>query len=369
MFSSNLSKSAQLGLALLACVIVSCNSKSDVGATANAGAMPAMPVKIKVAEPTSIPDYSEYVATLQSRSASILQPDEQGLLTRVLVKSGDSVKVGDPLFQIDPVRQEATINTQESNRKAKQAVLDLTKQALERSKGLYAAGVVAKQDLDQAQSAYDAAVGDLNSVDANVSEQKVQLRYYTVLAPTAGIIGDIPVRVGDHVSLTSTLTTIDTGKELEAYINVPAEKAKQAREDLPVILLGPDGKPELYTKLTYISPRIDPTNQLLLVKADIENTQKRYKNQEQVRVQVQWTSHPQATIPVLCVTRLGGQFFAFIAEPDKDGKGFVARQRALQVGEINGNDYVVLDGIKAGDRIIISGVQLLQDGAPVVPQA
>jgi multidrug efflux pump subunit AcrA (membrane-fusion protein) len=73
------------------------------------------------------------------------------------------------------------------------------------------------------------------------------------------------------------------------------------------------------------------------------------------------------TIPVTAVTRIGGQAFAYIAE--RQNGQFVARQRAIQVGDMAGNDYVVLDGIQPGDQIITSGVQMLADGAPVAPQS
>jgi multidrug efflux pump subunit AcrA (membrane-fusion protein) len=72
-------------------------------------------------------------------------------------------------------------------------------------------------------------------------------------------------------------------------------------------------------------------------------------------------------IPVLAVSRISGQSFAFVAEDEKGA--LVARQRPLRLGEIVGNDYVVLDGIKAGDRVIVSGTQFLRDGAPVSPQS
>ncbi|HEX2343614.1 MAG TPA: hypothetical protein VHI98_24300, partial [Vicinamibacterales bacterium] len=71
--------------------------------------------------------------------------------------------------------------------------------------------------------------------------------------------------------------------------------------------------------------------------------------------------------PVVAVTRLSGQHFAFIAEP-KDG-GFVARQRPIKVGDIVGDDYIVLGGIKPGERLIVSGIQKLGDGVPVKPEA
>ena len=86
-----------------------------------------------------------------------------------------------------------------------------------------------------------------------------------------------------------------------------------------------------------------------------------------MRARVVWGSHNAPVVPVLAVNRIGGQYFAFVAEPDAKG-GFVARQKLLKLGQIDGNDYVVLDGIKSGDKVIISGTQFLVDGVPVMPQ-
>jgi len=87
---------------------------------------------------------------------------------------------------------------------------------------------------------------------------------------------------------------------------------------------------------------------------------------QQLRAQVVWSTHEGTVIPVLAVTRISGQFFAFLAV--KDGNGTVARQKLLKVGDTLGNDYVVLEGLKPGDHIIISGLQFLQDGMPVMEQ-
>ena len=79
-----------------------------------------------------------------------------------------------------------------------------------------------------------------------------------------------------------------------------------------------------------------------------------------------WGTHQGPLVPVVAVSRIGGQYFAFVAE-DQNGK-LVAHQKPLRIGDIVGNDYVVLDGIKPGDKIIVSGIQFLVDGAPVAPQ-
>ncbi len=77
---------------------------------------------------------------------------------------------------------------------------------------------------------------------------------------------------------------------------------------------------------------------------------------------------PVPQVPILAVSRLAGQYFAFVAEP-QNGGAYVARQKPLKIGQTVGNDYEVLDGIKPGDKVIVSGTQFLQDGAPVIPRA
>ena len=85
------------------------------------------------------------------------------------------------------------------------------------------------------------------------------------------------------------------------------------------------------------------------------------------RARVIWGTREGTVVPVLAVSRIGGQYFVFVAEDDK-GKT-VAHQRPLQIGDIVGNDYVVLNGLKTGDKVIVSGTQFLVDGVPVLPQA
>jgi multidrug efflux pump subunit AcrA (membrane-fusion protein) len=81
-----------------------------------------------------------------------------------------------------------------------------------------------------------------------------------------------------------------------------------------------------------------------------------------------WGTHHNPEVPILAVSRLAGQYFAFVAE-SQGGGSYVARQKPLTIGQTVGNDYEVQDGIKAGDKVIISGTQFLRDGAPVIPQS
>jgi RND family efflux transporter MFP subunit len=359
-----MSKALKLSLILpaLLCLLVACGR--DPQAAAPSGPQ-ALPVKIETAKIQRVGDFTEYLATLRSRNSSVLQPQVDGQITRIFVKSGDRVSAGTPILEIDPLKQQATVRSQESTQQSKKAALDYARSELERRKKLAAQGVISRQDLEQAQTAYDAAKADLEATEASVREQQEQLRYYTVRAPAAGIVGDIPVRVGDRVAQTTILTTLDRGSELEAYISVPAEKSGAVHLGQPVEIVAEDGKPPVRTKVTFVSPRVDTDNQLLLIKAGVPNQDHRFRNEQVVHARVQWQENEVPVIPVTAVSRMGGQIFAFIAE-GQPGK-MVARQRSIKVGELVGNDYAVLEGIKAGDRVIVSGTQMLADGMPVQP--
>jgi RND family efflux transporter MFP subunit len=334
---------------------------------AQGGPPPAMPVKVITVAPQKVGDYTEYIATIKSRSSAVIQPQVDGQVIRILVHSGESVVPGQPLLEIDPLKQAATVRSQEAARNSKLAALQLAKVDFERKEKLYEAGVIAKQDFDQSKSAYEAAEADADASLASVHEQREQLRYYTVNAPSSGIVGDIPVRVGDRVSQSTTLTTLDKRGDLEAYIDVPSEKATNVRVGMPVVLLDSSGAPVTRTQVTFVSPRVDASTQLLLVKAAIpENEDSRYRNDQVVHAQVVWAEREVPTVPVTAVTRIGGQAFVLVAENGSGGS--IARQRPVQLGEVVGPNYVVLSGLKSGDKLILNGSGIVADGMPVSPQ-
>ena len=349
-------------LSLLAASTSSCGG----GATAQATGPRAVPVKVEVVRSVSIDDTSEYVATLKSRDSAAIMPEVEGRITQILVHSGERVAAGTPLMQIDPAKQEATVNSQEHSQAAQLANLQWAQQQYERIDKLHAAGVVSQQDLDQAKAALDNAQAQLKSLDAQVQEQKVQLRYYRVAAHDAGVVGDIPVRVGDRVTTSTVLTTIDKRGSLEAYIYIPVERSSQLRMGLPVQIVGGSGKVVAQSHITFISPEVDNTTQTVLAKATIANNQDKLRTLQFIRARIVWGTRQGPVVPVLAVSNVGGQYFAFLAE--EQGGKLVARQKPLQLGQMVGNDYVVLGGVNPGDKIVVSGTQFLLDGVPVVPQ-
>ncbi len=334
--------------------------KKDAAASA---APPATAVKTVVAQNGAIPDSSEYLATLKSRHSATINPQVEGYITKILVKSGDRVEAGKSLMEIDPLKQEATVKTQEAARLAQEANVTYAKAQLERAQKLFDAGIMAKQELDQAQSTYNVAEQQLESLASQENEQRVELHYYKVLAPAGGIVGDVPVRVGDRVTATTTLTTVDEPGSLEAYISVPVESAKNLRMGLPVQLLDPTGAVIGETRVDFISPQADPSTQSVLAKATVSNSQDILRTAQFTRARIIWGTHQASTIPVLAVSRINGQYFAFVAE--KSGSEMVARQRIVHVADLIGNSYVVIDGIKPGDHVIVEGTQMLADGVPI----
>jgi RND family efflux transporter MFP subunit len=347
-------------------IMLGCSSHA--GQHPQGGGMPAMPVKVVEAKAVPVSDATDYVATLKSRDSAVIMPQVEGQITQILVHSGDKVEAGSGLMEIDPLKQQATVKSQESARAAQQATLSWAKQQYERAQGLFAAGVVSKQDLDQAKAGLDAAQAQMDALDAQVREQEVQLHYYRVVAPRGGIVGDIPVRVGDRVTTATQLTTVDQPGSLEAYVYVPIEHSAQLKMNLPVQILDSDGKVAADTRVSFVSPQVDNTTQTVLVKARIANGNDALRQLQFVRARVVFGTHQSPQVPILAVTRLAGQYFAFVAEPQASG-GFVARQKPLRIGQTLGNNYEVQDGIKPGDKVIVSGTQFLLDGAPVIPQS
>jgi RND family efflux transporter MFP subunit len=163
------------------------------------------------------------------------------------------------------------------------------------------------------------------------------------------------------------LTTVDKGGALEAYLYVPAEKSTALKMGMPVDLMDDQGKPLTRTKISFISPHVDTDSQTLLVKTQVLNTDMKFRSAQQIHARVVWSERKAPVIPITAVTRLSGKLFAFVAEGE--GQKAVARQRVIEVGDLIGNDYVVLGGINAGDKIIVTSVQMLADGMPVVPQS
>jgi len=343
-----------------ACLVVGCKS-----AAPPQPAPQAMPVMVAPVSLSPVPTGDTYVATIKSRRSSTMQPQVDGNLVKIFVKSGQAVKAGQPLMRIDPLKQMAAVQSQQGTQAQKKALYDYNKIEVERQRKLFEAGVVSRDAYDQANQAYENSKADYESNQALTDTQKQQLAYYDIRAPFNGVVGDIPVHLGDYVSPTTVLTTVDENADLEAYIYIPTERASSIRNGLPVEILDSAGKVLVKTKVDFISPQVDNGLQSILAKAPVPRTADILRNQQLVKARITWSTAPAPTVPVLAVSLVGGQTFVYVATPK--GDGYVAHQVPVTVGETVGNTYPILGGLKTGEKVITSGLQFLQEGAPVKP--
>jgi RND family efflux transporter MFP subunit len=321
-----------------------------------------MPVEVVTLAERAVEQTTEYVGVVKSRQSTAVQPQVEGIVTRIRVRSGDRVAPGKALIEIDPRRQEAMVATLESQLAARQADLQQARQESERMKKLLEVGAASQAEAEQVETALATTEAQVRATEAQLREQRVQLGYYTVSAPTAGVVGDIPVRVGDRVTTSTVLTTLDQNRGLELYIAVPVREATRLEVGLPVHLVDDAGQVFATEKLSFVSPSVDGATQSVLVKATLGATEG-LRTEQFVRARIVWSEEPSLTVPLVAVNRLGGQYFAFVAE-EGDG-GTVARQRSVDLGKVVGNDYLLKSGLEAGERLIVSGVQRVRDGAPV----
>jgi RND family efflux transporter MFP subunit len=328
--------------------------------------MPPTDVKTVAMAPKPVPRTSEFVATIRSLRSTTIQPQVDGIVRRIFVKSGDRVTNGQPLVQIDPEKQQAFVAGFQSVRAAREADVAYAKQQLDRMQKLHGAGAVSRAELEQAETAHKTALAQLEATQSQIRESQVELQYYRVTAPASGVVGDITIREGDRVTSSTPITTVDAAEGLEAYINVPLERASDLRTGLTVELLDADGQVTASNPISFIAPRADDATQSVLVKATLRTKPADVRVMQYVRARIVWSNDPVLTVPIVAVSRISGQYFVFVAEAGKEG-GSVARQKPVAVGEVVGDDYIVRSGLKAGERVIVSNIQKLGDGAPVKP--
>jgi RND family efflux transporter MFP subunit len=355
-------KAFAAGLAVsLAALMAGCTKAAPPAA----GPPPATPVQVQPVSLNPVPNTDTYVSTIKSRRSTTLQPQVDGNLTAILVKSGDAVKAGQLLMQIDPLKQQATVEAQQGTEQQQRAIDQYNQTDLARQQELYKDGIISKQAYDQAVQASENSKGAVASAAAQTHTQREELAYYRIRAPFAGVVGDIPVHVGDYVSDTTVLTTVDENKDLEAYIYLPTERAAEVHTGMAVDLLDTDGSVLAHTTVDFVSPEVDNGLQGILAKAPIPKSSERLRNGQIVEARVTWKTTQTPTVPILAVTRIGGQTFVYVAAPQ--GNGYSAHLTSVTLGEPIGNVYPVLGGLNTGDRVILSGIQFLQEGVPVQP--
>jgi multidrug efflux pump subunit AcrA (membrane-fusion protein) len=366
-----------------------------------------MLVKLQPVSREEVNDSTTFMGTMKSRKSITLQPQVAGHITTIFVTAGALVAQGAPIIQIDPEKQlesvhsfsaaadaseqdrqtgEQTLRSLQASRLSKEADVKFFKQQVERYSSLHEQGAVAKESVDTFIDKLSVAKADLAGVDAQIEaqksanlkmsrvakqsdasrkEQQVQLQYFTVRAPFAGVVGDIPPKLGEYVDSNSKLTTITQNQPLEAYINIPAERSPSLKMGLPVELLDSNNKRIGQATVTFISPHVDTDTQSILIKALYDNSSGLLRSDQAVTARVVWSRQPQLLVPTFSVSHISGQDFVFVAEPAAAPQ-MIARQKPVVLGDIQDNKYVVKSGLQDGENIVVSGVQNLTDKTPIL---
>lgn len=369
---------------------------------------PPMPVQTITLAPKTIEERSEFVANLQSRRAVMLRPRTQGQITQILVTPGQRVEAGTVLIQIDPAEQQAVVNSGyagvasaqanvdsasavlrslEAERLSKVAEMQLSQVEYDRYASLAAEGAVSQQTRDQYASRLQVAQASLQAVDGQIQAQRaavvraekavqeaqsriqaqqVQLQYFQITAPFAGVVGDIPVKVGDYVDTSTPLLTVAENDRLEVNFSIPADRASFLQMGSSVDITDGQGQHLGRSEVFFIAPNTAGSTQSVLVKALLHNTKNHLRTEQFARANVVWKQRSGVRVPTTAVIRLGGETFVFVATPS--GAGFVAQQRLVELGSIDGNEYQVVSGLEPKEKVIISGLFALQEGMAIAPQ-
>jgi RND family efflux transporter MFP subunit len=358
------SRNARLALTAVAafavCGALGCHHEAPAGG--GYGPMPVSVVKLKTEEVT---DEDEYLASLTSRHSITLYAQVTGYIQAIGVKPGQEVKAGALLVQIDPAQQASTLRSLQAGLETRKANLSFAVQNDESSKGLVKSGLLSELDYDQRHSQRVSAEAELRTAEAQVEAQGDLLRYYRITAPTTGLVGDVPVKIGDYVTPQTRLTSVDQDNLIEAYVYIPVARVKSMTPETTVTLVGEDGKALCDEKPSFVSPQVNVDTQTVLVKAICRN-EGALRAAQVLKARLVWQKHDGLTVPTSSVTRQAGQYFVYVLGIGESAEaGNVARQVPIKVGAIRENSFIVTGGLSAGNEVITSGIQKLHDGAPV----
>lgn len=401
---------------LLVSMLTTACSRPEAGGPPGGDMMSqALPVKVVALQPSPVEDSSASLGTLEATEKATLQPQTQGRIEQVFVSSGDRVTKGTPIASLSIDETQADVATAQAgvgsaraaqstaqaqlqraqaDRVSAAAELDLRQTNYSRTAELVKEGALPQSNLDQDRRDLDVARAELAAADkevnaaratvsqsasavreaqARVASQSVNLDFKRVTSPINGIVGDLPVKVGDYVTTETTVTTITRNDQLDMDIQVPSGYKDRLRLGLPVQLIDLDSNKLLGTgSISFISPQIDTEGQSILVKARFPNSNGSLRDGQRAQSKIVWNRTSGVLVPTTAITRVGGQAFVYAVDQKNDEAGkaqTVVSQRPVKLGNVQGNSYVVLEGLKAGDKIATTNILKLRDGAPVQPEA
>jgi membrane fusion protein, multidrug efflux system len=359
----------------LALLLLACGQKEpaqQVGAP-----MPAMPVSIITVEPTSVPIQTEVVAQTEGAKEVEIRPRVGGILVKKLFEEGAPIKEGQVMFKIDPVPYQLATEQALAQLAQQKARITQTQRESSRLKSLLETQSISEREYDNAVSDQAATSASVLQYEAQLREAQLNLSYTTVKAPSSGIAGRFLLSEGALVAAnTSLLTTVVQISPIWVRFSLSESELTalggylDAKKVKAINLILPDGS--LYAengKLNFSSSQIDPTLGTQQLRAEFANASRQLLPGQFVRVQIATGSREGVFLVPQTAVMTGEQGkFVYVAEKDAAGKT-IAGVRSIVDGGWQGNQWVVLSGLKQGDKVLTDNLIKIRPGAEISPHA
>lgn len=360
----------------LAVVLYACSSSSGSEAMMQMGPQ-ALPVLAVSSVPATT--YQEYSASIEGSKDIEIRPQVDGYIDRIYVDEGAYVRKGQVLFHINdrPFREQ--LNNARAALAAAKANLATAEINVSRLTPLVQNGIISDVQLRTAQANHNAALANVSQAQAAVSSAQINLGYATIKAPANGYIGRIPLKTGSLVGMSTPepLTILSEVKDIYAYFslsendfiqfknqysgNTIEEKIKQLP---PIELILADGT--VYPKkgkVQTVSGQFNNTTGAISFRASFENTNGVLRSGNTGKVRLPKTLSSAIAVPQEATYEMQDRIFVFVVA---DSNKVVSTP--ITIAEKSSNYYLVENGVKAGDKIVYSGLDRLQDGAVIQPQ-
>ena len=322
-------------------------------------------------------DLARSKAESQANKADIKNQEAQVKLAKINIDRSKMLVEGGAVAQQDLDDRTRDLDTQlaqlDSTKESYNATLQVIEAGEKRLEQLEASIDQAKASIDQAKANQKGVKARIESQQASIYRAEAELgsvsqnlAFNTIKAPISGVVGVFNERkVGDVVNVGEVITTITNNNSLNLNISIPIEYRSRISLGLPVELVNEDGTAGARGSITYIAPLVNQDTQSIQTKASFPNSSN-LKDSEYKKVKVIWNEKAGLLVPTTAITRLGGQKFVFVATQQDDQ--LISKQVPIQVGDIQGQSYQVISGLKQGDQIAVSRILDLKDGTPIADE-
>ena len=318
---------------------------------------------------------STYPAGIKGVQDVEIHPKVQGFITKINVKEGQTVGAGQVLFVLDNVTYQAQVRQAQASVNTAQAACNTAKLSFENSQKLHESGVIGDFELQSATNQYEQAQAGLAQAQAALASANEMLSYCYVKSPAAGVVGSLPYKVGTLVSASNTLTTVSNISSMEVYFSMTEKDVLEmgknaggltgAIKEMPAVKLKlADGNVYgLEGTVTKMSGVIDPATGSVQMIAVFQNPEKLLKSGGSGTIVIPHSNSSAIVIPQGAVSEVQNKKFVYTV--DKDNK---AKYTEIKVDPQNdGNNYIVTEGLKNGDKYVTNGITKLTDGMEIVP--